>query len=75
MAVLPMSLPVYRADLNSGHLGTFFAKNGGKYGEASVALFNWVFRGDENGKRKWTDPKSQGSLSSQGWNVTWRNVI
>jgi len=53
--------------------GTFFAKNGGKYGEVSVALFNWVFRGDIAGKAMWTDPNSSGSMASKGWNVTYRN--
>jgi hypothetical protein len=64
---------LYLVYTNGDSPGTFFAKNGGKYGEASVALFNWVFRGDEKGKAKWTDPTSAGSMISKGWNVTYRN--
>jgi hypothetical protein len=51
-------------------MGTFFGKNGGKYGKASVALFEWFFRGDAKGKAMWTDPKSPGSLVSQNWNIS-----
>jgi hypothetical protein len=55
-------------------LGTFFAKNGGKYGDATGALFDWVFRGDSKAKAMWTDPKSPKSLVSQNWKIVSRNT-
>ncbi|KAF2664700.1 hypothetical protein BT63DRAFT_464788 [Microthyrium microscopicum] len=71
---LPAENVVINAELQSGHLGTFFGKDGGKYGDAVAALFDWVFRGDAKAKAQWTDPKSPGSLISQNWNVTMRNT-
>jgi hypothetical protein len=61
---------VIKASLDSGHMGTFFGKHGGKYGTASVALFEWMFRNNATAKAMWTDPQSPGSLISQKWNVT-----
>jgi hypothetical protein len=55
-------------------MGTFFGKNGGKYGKASVDLFEWQFRNDQAAKARWLDPKSAGSLVSQKFNVTTKNV-
>jgi hypothetical protein len=68
--MLPQGLPAFKASLNLGHMGIFFTKQGGKYGKASVALFEWVFRGNQQGKAMWTDPKSPGSMVAEGWNVT-----
>jgi hypothetical protein len=70
---LPPSLPAYKASLNSGHMGTFFTKNGGKYGKVSVALLEWMFRNNQTGKAMWTEPASPGSMVSEGWNVTYKN--
>jgi hypothetical protein len=55
-------------------LGTFFAKNGGKYGDAAASLFDWVYRGDAKSKARWTDPKSPNSLVSLNWNISSRNT-
>lgn len=54
-------------------MGTFFTTHGGKYGAATVALLEWVLRGNETAKAIWTDPESAGSLVSQNWNVTHKN--
>jgi hypothetical protein len=74
VTALPVGNVVINAELDSGHLGTFFAKNGGKYGDVAAALFDWVFRGDAKGKARWTDPKSPNSLVSQNWKVSSRNT-
>lgn len=54
-------------------MGTFFTKRGGKYGKASVALFEWFFRGDLKAKALWTDTMAPGSLVLEGWNITYKN--
>lgn len=71
--MLPDGLPAFKASLDSGHMGTFFTKQGGKYGKTSVALFEWFFRGDQKGKAMWADPASVGSMVSEKWNVTHKN--
>ncbi|QDS75397.1 hypothetical protein FKW77_002950 [Venturia effusa] len=71
--MLPAGLPAFKASLDSGHMGTFFTKQGGKYGKTSVALFEWFFRGDQKYKAMWTDPGSSGSMVSEKWNVTYKN--
>jgi len=44
-AVLPAGLPALWASLDTGHAGTYFAKNGGKDAQAAVAFLEWMFRG------------------------------
>ncbi|TID25077.1 hypothetical protein E2P81_ATG04181 [Venturia nashicola] len=70
---LPEGLPAFKASLDSGHMGTFFTKRAGKYGTASVGLFEWFFRGDQKGKAMWTDAGSEGSMVKEKWNVTHKN--
>ncbi|KAF2402193.1 hypothetical protein EJ06DRAFT_520252 [Trichodelitschia bisporula] len=73
-AALPKNIPAFYASLDSGHLGTFFAKRGGKYGRATVQLFEWYFRGDAKARAAWTDPAAPGGLIAEHWqNVTHRN--
>ena len=71
--LLPNGLPAYKASLDTGHMGTFFAKNGGKSGKAAVNFLEWRFRGSEKGKAVLFDSKSPGSLASDHWNVTFKN--
>ena len=73
-AVLPEGLPSVWSSLDTGHAGTYFAENGGKDAIAAVTFLEWWFRGDEAAKRAFTDPSSLGSLASEGWNITWKNV-
>ncbi|KAF1985822.1 hypothetical protein K402DRAFT_394430 [Aulographum hederae CBS 113979] len=61
------------ANLDSGHLGTFFAKNGAKFGVAAVALFEAFFRKDAKSITMWMEPESAGSLKNQNWNITMHN--
>jgi hypothetical protein len=44
---------------------------GGKFGKAVLALLEWRFRGDEQAKKAFSDPRSPNSLVQQGWyNIT-----
>jgi len=68
--LLPAGLPAVKCSLDSGHMGTYMATGGGKFGKAAVAYFEWQFRDDAKSKLKFTDPKSEGSLVKDNWNVT-----
>ncbi|KAE9994573.1 hypothetical protein EG327_008086 [Venturia inaequalis] len=68
--LLPEGLPSVKVSLDSGHMGTYGATGGGKFGKAAVAFFEWQFRGDAKAKAKFTDPASEGSLVKDNWNVT-----
>jgi hypothetical protein len=59
------------ATVNTGHMGTYFQANGGTYGKAAVAWFNWQLKGDAAGKAMFLTPGS--SLTTEGWTITSRN--
>jgi hypothetical protein len=71
--LLPEGLPAYKATLDTGHLGTYWAANGGKAGKAAVAYLQWQFRDDPKARAICLDPKSPGSLVSDNWAVTYKN--
>jgi hypothetical protein len=52
-------------------MGTYFQTNGGTYGKAAVAWFNWQFKGDAAGKAMFLTPGS--ALTKDGWTITSRN--
>ena len=60
--------------LDTGHVGTFVGPNGGKYATAAVAFLDWHFRRNETAKRRFFDSKSPGSMVSDKWNVTMKNM-
>jgi hypothetical protein len=66
---------VFKASLDTGHVGTYFAKNGGKFGKAAVAFFNWQFKDDSKAKAYCTQRSAAPSLASEHWNVTFRNFL
>ncbi|KIV99257.1 uncharacterized protein PV09_09028 [Verruconis gallopava] len=73
-ALLPEGLPAVWASLDTGHTGTYWGTNGGKDAQAAVAFLDWWFREDQIAKQKFVDPGSAGSLVSQDWNVTMKNI-
>jgi hypothetical protein len=68
---LPEGLPALKASLDTGHMGTFFDKQGGKFGKAAVAYFNWVMKGDQKAKAMFMDPQSD--LKKDGWSIEHKN--
>lgn len=72
-ALLNEGLPAFKASLDTGHYGAYFATNGGKFGKADVAYLEWQFRGNEKAKRACLDPKSHGSLVARNWTVEYKN--
>jgi hypothetical protein len=73
-ALLNPSVPALFASLDTGHMGTYFAPGGGKFGKAAVAFLEWQLRGNSTAKSIVMDPKSPGSLVQDKWNVTSRNM-
>jgi hypothetical protein len=70
---LPKGLPAFKASLDTGHVGTYFGKNGGKFAKAAVAYFNWQFKDDAKSKAICTQRTAPASLVSEHWNVTFKN--
>jgi hypothetical protein len=54
-------------------MGTYSAKDAGKFGKAAVAFLEWQFRGNEAAKKKWLNPDADGSFVKDNWNVTSKN--
>jgi dienelactone hydrolase len=71
--LLPEGLPSYKASLDTGHLGTYWAPNGGKSAKAAVAYLQWQFRDDPKSKAICLDSKAEGSLVSDNWKVVYKN--
>jgi hypothetical protein len=67
-------VPAAFVSLDSGHVGTFLAPNGGKFSTAAVAFLEWPFRKNETARRMFLDAKSPGSLVADKWNVTVKNM-
>jgi hypothetical protein len=68
---IPQKLPAIKLNLDTGHGGTFGAPNAGKFGVASVAFLNWVFKDDAKAKALFFDKDSL--LLKDKWNITARN--
>jgi hypothetical protein len=58
-------------NLDAGHIGTYYAPNAGKFGNASVAVLDWILKGDQKAKALFFDKDSQ--LIKDKWNITTRN--
>jgi hypothetical protein len=67
-------VPAALVSLDTGHVGTFLAPNGGKFSTAAVAFLEWHFRKNATARRMFLDAKSPGSLVSNNWNVTMKNM-
>jgi hypothetical protein len=71
--LLNAGLPAYKANLDTGHGGTYSATNGGKFGKAVVNYLQWQWRGDDKAKAVLLEPNSAGSLVSDKWTVEHKN--
>jgi hypothetical protein len=61
-----------KANLDAGHLGTYFAKNGGKFGKIAVAFFKVALKNDQQSKQMFT---SSGPFTRDKWEVVTRNWL
>jgi hypothetical protein len=69
---LPKGLPSLVANLDTGHTGTYFAKQGGKTGKAAVAFLNWQFKNNATARSWFLDIKSS-PLVVEGWHIKSKN--
>jgi hypothetical protein len=69
---VPSKIPAVKANLDVGHIGTFFSKQGGKFGKAAVAFFDWQLKGDEAAGKLFLDPVNS-ALTKDGWKIENRN--
>jgi len=67
---LPKTVPALVASINTGHMGTYFQANGGTYGKAAVAWFNWQLKNDTSGMAMF---KAGSPLTRDGWTIKSRN--
>jgi hypothetical protein len=67
----PKTLPVVKANIDTGHLGTYWSPNAGQFGKITVAYLKWVLKGDQDAKKLFLEPKSP--FVEAGWNISTRN--
>jgi hypothetical protein len=60
-----------KLNLDAGHIGTYYAPNAGKFGNATVAFLNWRFKDDMKAKALFFDADSQ--LKKDNWNISAKN--
>jgi hypothetical protein len=65
---LTAGLPAYWASLDTGHMATYAAPNGGKFAKAAVQFLQWQFRGDAKAKEYCME-----GIKKDNWNVKYKN--
>jgi hypothetical protein len=66
-------LPVYVANRDVGHGGTFTQPHGGEWAKVSAAWFKWQLKGDEEAAKLFTGNPS-GLSKLEGWKVDKKNI-
>jgi hypothetical protein len=69
---LNAGLPAYKANLDTGHGGTFGATNGGKAAKAALAYLQWQYRNDEKSKA-YLLGTGAGTITADNWKVEHKN--
>lgn len=62
-----LGLPSVMANLDTGHMGAFMDKYGGKVGKIMVAYLKFFFNDDQAAKKLIFDPQS--ALVQDGWKI------
>jgi hypothetical protein len=65
---MPKKIPVVKLNLDVGHGGTYMEKQGGKFGKAAVAFFNWQMKGDAKAGEEFLNPATS-PLTKDGWKI------
>ena len=66
-------IPVFKADLNVGHAGTYAQPNGGWFGEVGAAWLNWRLKGDREAGKLFDGPRC-GLCVDPAWTVEKKNM-
>ncbi|KAK3995046.1 hypothetical protein QBC44DRAFT_390324 [Cladorrhinum sp. PSN332] len=69
--LLPAGTPSWKGNLDVGHGGTYSDKDGGKFGVAAVAYFDWLLRGNAKASSFFTDGTE---AKNAGWKVESKNL-
>jgi hypothetical protein len=65
---MPAKIPLVKLNLDVGHGGTYYDKQGGKFGKAAVAFFNWQMKGDKSAEGQFLNPATS-TLAQDGWKI------
>ena len=70
---MPAKIPTTKANLPGvGHMATYGTTNGGKFGKAAVAFFDWHLKGDPASAKQFLEPASS-PLTKDGWQIVAKN--
>jgi hypothetical protein len=50
------NVPLFNANMDTGHGGTWQFRNGGEYGRVGLGWLNWQLKGDDNAKKMFVGP-------------------
>ncbi|KAK4446524.1 Alpha/Beta hydrolase protein [Podospora aff. communis PSN243] len=64
---LPANTPAWKGNLNLGHGGDLFGNNGGKFGKVQLHWLEWLFKGNEESAKYFTE-----GYKADGWQVQTR---
>lgn len=64
---IPAALPAIKSVLQTGHMGTYFEVQGGKFGVISVAFWKWQLQADQASKALFFNTSSV--LYKDNWKI------
>ena len=62
-------VPIFNANTNTGHGGTWNAVNGGEFGRVGTGWLNWQLKGDMNAKKMFVGADCELCKSPSMWTV------
>jgi hypothetical protein len=65
---MPSKIPSVMANLDVGHMATYYELQGGQFGKAAVAFYDWQMKGDARAGEKFLNPASS-PLTKDGWRI------
>ncbi|HRZ55453.1 MAG TPA: alpha/beta hydrolase, partial [Candidatus Paceibacterota bacterium] len=66
-------VPVFAANLNVGHGGTYARPHGGDFAKVAAAWFQWQLKGDKDAARIF-EGEACGASKTEGWKVEKKNI-
>jgi hypothetical protein len=69
-----VKVPVLKATIDIGHIGTYYQKYGGKMGKAAVSFFKWQQKGDTSQKSKFCNSGAS-ELVRLGFKIQTKNGL
>ena len=66
-------VPLFYANINVGHGGTFNQPNGGRFGEVGVAWLSWQLKGDQEAAKMFVGPSCT-LCADPVWTVKKKNI-